>query len=169
MWDLPFSLTVEHNNVVVSLAAIYFSLHTGVVCKHCCYVARGVSRLCLHSKLYSLRCAATMALRLAMLRSAEEGVKGSSSLGPIRWTHSIAKPSPLDSVLSNVAVSQQFVLPESDRSSDTNTNEVGFGIPCLPFGGGFMELMAVPRKKVISLPFSSPNWRYKRSIFFLHI
>lgn len=105
----------------------------------------------IYSILYSLTCAATMALRrLAMLRSAE-GSNGCSPLVLVRWTYSIAKPSPLDSVLSNTVVSPQFVLPESDRSSDTN----GFGFPCLPFGGGSMELMAVPRKKVFLLSISS--------------
>lgn len=88
-----------------------------------------------------------MALRLAMLKSIK-GYGGYSSLGINRLTHSLAIPSPTDGLFSPTTKSPQCVLPESDQISYSESNGAGLGFPCLPFIGGSMELMAVPRKKV---------------------
>ncbi|KAL8104647.1 uncharacterized protein LOC141717971 [Apium graveolens] len=88
-----------------------------------------------------------MALRLAMLKSSK-GTGGYSSFGINRLTHSIAIPSPIDGLFIPTTKSPQCVLPESDQISNSESNGAGLGFPCLPFVGGSMELMAVPRKKV---------------------
>lgn len=79
-----------------------------------------------------------MALRrLAVLKYTK-----TNNIYPLRWTHSLAKPSlPLD-IFPNTLLPMQFILPESDPRA----------FPSLPsYGGrgsGSMDLMAVPRKKV---------------------
>ncbi|KAH7833655.1 hypothetical protein Vadar_008479 [Vaccinium darrowii] len=92
-------------------------------------------------------CAPTMALRTTMLKSARELMM--SVYGPIRWAHTIAaQPPPLDVSMSPVAVTGPFVLPEHGRDSEYSNGNVGFEFPSFTFGGGSMELMAVPKKKV---------------------
>ncbi|KAI7996367.1 TORTIFOLIA1-like protein 3 [Camellia lanceoleosa] len=101
--------------------------------------------------LHILTCAATMALRMATLKSA--GEKMGCAFGLRRWTHSIAQPPPLDTPMSHTTVSSPLVLPEHDHDSinnNNNNNNVGFEFPSFCFGGGSMELMAVPKRKVIS-------------------
>ncbi|KAF7112875.1 hypothetical protein RHSIM_Rhsim05G0092000 [Rhododendron simsii] len=89
-----------------------------------------------------------MALRAATLKSA--GEKMMSAFGPIRWAHAIAsQPPPLDSSIGHAAVTAPFVLPELDRDAVDNNGNVEYGFPSFSFGGGgSMELMAVPKKKV---------------------
>ncbi|KAG5548268.1 hypothetical protein RHGRI_013839 [Rhododendron griersonianum] len=89
-----------------------------------------------------------MALRAATLKSA--GEKMMSAFGPIRWAHAIAaQPPPLDSSMGHAAVTAPFVLPELERDSVDNNGNVEYGFPSFSFGGGgSMELMAVPKKKV---------------------
>lgn len=81
-----------------------------------------------------------------MLKSSK-GTGGYSSFGK-RLTHSLAIPSPTDGLFTPTSKSPQCVLPESDQISYSESNGAGLGFPCLPFVGGSMELMAVPRKKV---------------------
>ncbi|CAL5421012.1 unnamed protein product [Camellia sinensis] len=95
--------------------------------------------------LHILTCAATMALRMATLKSA--GEKMGCAFGLRRWTRSIAQPPPLDTPMSHTTVSSPLVLPEHDHDS-INNNNVGFEFPSFCFGGGSMELMAVPKRKV---------------------
>ncbi|KAE9448431.1 hypothetical protein C3L33_19669, partial [Rhododendron williamsianum] len=89
-----------------------------------------------------------MALRAATLKSA--GEKMMSAFGPIRWAHAIAaQPPPLDSSMGHAAVTAPFVLPELDRDSVDNNGNAEYGFPSFSFGGGgSMELMAVPKRKV---------------------
>ncbi|KAI7996369.1 hypothetical protein LOK49_LG10G00052 [Camellia lanceoleosa] len=90
-----------------------------------------------------------MALRMATLKSA--GEKMGCAFGLRRWTHSIAQPPPLDTPMSHTTVSSPLVLPEHDHDSinnnNNNNNNVGFEFPSFYFGGGSMELMAVPKRK----------------------
>ncbi|XP_051145601.1 uncharacterized protein LOC127261335 [Andrographis paniculata] len=83
-----------------------------------------------------------MAWRMAMLRSAREG-----ALGVRRWGHTAAQPAPLqaaiDAPINNTTTLPPLVLPE-----DGNDCRIGLEFPNLPFVGGSMELMAVPKKKV---------------------
>ncbi|KAG5539575.1 hypothetical protein RHGRI_019941 [Rhododendron griersonianum] len=89
----------------------------------------------------------TMALRAATRKSA--GKKMMSAFGPRRWAHAIAvQPPPLDSSMGHAAVTAPFVLPELDRDSVDNNGNAEYGFPSFSFGGGSMELMAVPKKKV---------------------
>ncbi|XP_062023321.1 uncharacterized protein LOC133739552 [Rosa rugosa] len=81
-----------------------------------------------------------MALRVGMLRSGRDHL--ASIFGFRRWTHIAAMPPPsLFGSVQNRIASPHFVLSEFDREADT-----GFGFPSISFGG-FMELMAVPKRK----------------------
>ncbi|XP_052184544.1 uncharacterized protein LOC127796435 [Diospyros lotus] len=92
-----------------------------------------------------------MALRMAMLKGAMEDM--AYALGLRRWAHAIAQPAPIDASISHPPLSTPLVLPEFHRDSITNKNyesDVSFQFPSfsLGCGGGSMELMAVPKKKV---------------------
>lgn len=89
-----------------------------------------------------------MALRLAMLKSA--GGTAGWTLPFRRWAHATALPLPLDTAISSQIPSPPLVLPEFDRNGDTTNynNNSEFGFPSFSFAGS-MELMAVPKKKVI--------------------
>ncbi|KAL6983456.1 hypothetical protein U1Q18_016842 [Sarracenia purpurea var. burkii] len=93
-----------------------------------------------------------MALRMATLKCAVK--KMGYALGPIRRGHTIAaaaaaaKPPPLERVMNHSAFSSQLILPELDRNSESSNNNFGFEFPMSTFGGGLMELMAVPKRKV---------------------
>nr|XP_034906692.1 uncharacterized protein LOC118043018 isoform X2 [Populus alba] len=92
-----------------------------------------------------------MALRLGMLKCAAEGKNG-CRLGIRKWTHLVAMAPPLDGALECSIASPQFTLPEFDANQDTsdNSSDFGFTFPGFSFGGS-MELMAVPKRKVIRL------------------
>ncbi|XP_059655823.1 uncharacterized protein LOC132302853 [Cornus florida] len=87
-----------------------------------------------------------MAFRVAM-QSSVLGNMG-CKLGFRRWTHAIISQSaPLDSAINNpTTVSPPLVLPESHRDSWNNNTE--FEFPSFSFGGGSLEVMAVPKRKV---------------------
>lgn len=93
-----------------------------------------------------------MALRLAMLKSA--GGTAGWTLPFRRWGHATALPLPLDTAISSQIPPPPLVLPEFDRNGDTTNynNNSEFGFPSYSFAGS-MELMAVPKKKVILLFF----------------
>ncbi|KAK2972429.1 hypothetical protein RJ640_003855 [Escallonia rubra] len=86
-----------------------------------------------------------MALRMAIQRSAQGNI--GCTLGLRRWNHTIAQPAPFDSLMSHIAIAPQLVLPEIDERSEASNSAIGFEFPSFPFGGGSMELMAVPKKK----------------------
>ncbi|KAM7523533.1 hypothetical protein LguiA_013435 [Lonicera macranthoides] len=67
-------------------------------------------------------------------------------LGFRRYYHShiIPQRPPPPAIDFASAVNPSFVLPEFDRS----LKGIGFGFPSFSFGGGSMELMAVPKRKV---------------------
>ncbi|KAH0671636.1 hypothetical protein KY284_022723 [Solanum tuberosum] len=82
-----------------------------------------------------------MASTVAKLRSSPNFINGLR-----RFSHAISIPPPLDSTIYlQTASSPSLVLPEHDN----NNNNIGFMVPNSPFLGGSMELMAVPKKKVI--------------------
>ncbi|KAL0421031.1 UNVERIFIED_CONTAM: hypothetical protein Slati_3126000 [Sesamum latifolium] len=85
-----------------------------------------------------------MALRVSMLKS--RAGKADCTLGGIRrLAHALAQPVPLDTAITH-QINTAFpplVLPENHEYKDTGAN-----FPNLPFLGGAMELMAVPKKKV---------------------
>ncbi|KAJ4850740.1 hypothetical protein Tsubulata_019305 [Turnera subulata] len=91
----------------------------------------------------------TMALRQGMLKAASSGGNSCTSLFR-RCNHVAAMPPPLDASLHQAAVSSPpLVLPEFDPSPDADSsNNFRFGPPSFFSGGGSMELMAVPKKKV---------------------
>ncbi|MBA0548011.1 hypothetical protein Golob_019135 [Gossypium lobatum] len=93
-----------------------------------------------------------MASRLAMLKHSAATDYG-SFLGLRRWIHASALPPPLGAPIGHPPPSQSLVFPESDQTPESNNNRnigfgFGFGFPSFPLGGGSMELMAVPKKKV---------------------
>ncbi|KAK4430023.1 hypothetical protein Salat_1303000 [Sesamum alatum] len=82
-----------------------------------------------------------MALRVSLMKSKTESTLG----GVRRLAHALAQPAPLETTIShqiNTALPPS-VLPENHDYKDTGAN-----FPNLPFFGGAMELMAVPKKKV---------------------
>ncbi|KAL0296880.1 UNVERIFIED_CONTAM: hypothetical protein Sradi_6740100 [Sesamum radiatum] len=86
-----------------------------------------------------------MALRAAILRSAG-GKAGCRSGGIRRWVHSTAHPAPLQAAISNPINSTlpPLVLPENE-----NNYNIGVEIPNVSPFSGSIELMAVPKKKVV--------------------
>ncbi|KAK5817676.1 uncharacterized protein LOC108467991 [Gossypium arboreum] len=95
-----------------------------------------------------------MASRLAMLKHSAATDYG-SFLGLRRCIHASALPPPLGAPIGHPPPSQSLVFPESDQTPESNNNSnigfgfgFGFGFPSFPLGGGSMELMAVPKKKV---------------------
>ncbi|KAL3840563.1 hypothetical protein ACJIZ3_025154 [Penstemon smallii] len=80
-----------------------------------------------------------MALRAVMLKSARG--KGECAFGGIRrWTHAAAQPPPLQTSFDSN--SPPLILPENE-----NNDSIGVELPNTPFLGGYMELMAVPKRK----------------------
>ena len=72
-----------------------------------------------------------------------------SAFGMRPWVNVAAMASPLDSSLQRTIPSPPLVLPEYDTNLGVdNNNTFGFGFPSFSFGGS-MELMAVPKKKVM--------------------
>lgn len=78
-----------------------------------------------------------------MLKSAAN----SGAFGMRRWANPAAIASPLDSSIQRAITSPPLVLPEYDSNIDFDNNH-SFGFPGISFGGS-MELMAVPKKKVM--------------------
>ncbi|KAI7745515.1 hypothetical protein M8C21_019942 [Ambrosia artemisiifolia] len=63
-----------------------------------------------------------------------------------RWVHAIAQPPPLTTAISQSTLTTPMVLPEFERSTDTNHNNINIGSGfCV--GPESMDLMAVPKKK----------------------
>lgn len=93
-----------------------------------------------------------MALRAAMLRSCGSCGSGSnigftSSLR--RLAHAIAQPAPMESAIGSPApTAPTLVLPEFDENVK---GDAGYGFQDITFINGSMELMAVPKKKVLLL------------------
>ncbi|KAI5659038.1 hypothetical protein M9H77_27831 [Catharanthus roseus] len=89
-----------------------------------------------------------MALRLRVLRYSGLDKECSSVIR--RWVHAIAQPAPLLSSMNHCSsTSPVLVLPEPEKPDD---------ISSFSFNHGFMELMAVPKKKTSeSLMFSLFN------------
>lgn len=89
-----------------------------------------------------------MALKMAIQRSTRVNVAG---LLGLRWTHATALPPPLDLCIDLKIALPPLILPEFDRQPVVNLDNkgyVGFGLPSFSFGGS-MELMAVPKRKVL--------------------
>nr|KJB07952.1 hypothetical protein B456_001G055100 [Gossypium raimondii] len=113
-----------------------------------------------------------MASRLAMLKHSAATDYG-SFLGLRRWIHASALPPPLGAPIGHPPPSQSLVFPESDQTPESNNNSnigfgfgFGFGFPSFPLGGGSMELMAVPKKKV-RMFFKIKRWfRMEMFIFY---
>lgn len=83
-----------------------------------------------------------MAFRTAALKTSSSGLMTVLR----RWAHAAAQPAPMNSLIAPPIPSPTFVLPEHDQQ--TPNNDIGFGsqssVPVLS-----MELMAVPKKKVL--------------------
>lgn len=98
------------------------------------------------SQVTAVVCKFTLLRGPTMLRSA--GRKADCTLGGIRrWAHAFAQPAPLGTVINHPinTTLPPFVLPENH-----DDNKMGADFPNLPYSGGAMELMAVPKKKVKS-------------------
>jgi hypothetical protein len=67
-----------------------------------------------------------------------------------RFSHVMSLPPPFDEPIHSGLSSPPFVLPESNQNPDNNNIGFGFEFPSFSFGGGSMELMAVPKRKVLS-------------------
>ncbi|KAL7091370.1 hypothetical protein ACP275_12G101300 [Erythranthe tilingii] len=84
-----------------------------------------------------------MTLRLSMLRSADR--KAEYALGGIRrFAHALAQPAPLETAITHRinTTSPPLALPENHDDKNTRVE-----FPNLPYFGGAMELMAVPKRK----------------------
>lgn len=89
-----------------------------------------------------------MALKMAMQRSTRVNIAG--TLG-FRWTHAVTLPPPLDGCIDHKTALPLLILPEFDRwpvENPGNKGDNSFGVPSFSCGG-FMELMAVPKRKVL--------------------
>uniref|UniRef100_A0A2N9J8R1 Uncharacterized protein n=1 Tax=Fagus sylvatica TaxID=28930 RepID=A0A2N9J8R1_FAGSY len=65
-----------------------------------------------------------------------------------RFSHVMSLPPPFDAPIHSGLSSPLFVLPESNQNPDNNNIGFGFEFPSFSFGGGSMELMAVPKRKL---------------------
>lgn len=83
-----------------------------------------------------------MALSLGLRRSVSYDICFDSVCR--RWTHALALP--FNSLLECSVTKPQSVVPENDIENQKNGIEIE--LPIFAFGGS-MELMAVPKKKVV--------------------
>ena len=104
---------------------------------------------------YSSGFGGKMAFRVAAQRMSQ-GNAG-CFFGLRRLTHGLAIPAPISNVIDPV-ISPSLSLPEAD--SDFSCQFPGFAS-----GSGSMELMAVPKKKVLTYSLNFPKFCFEKNLF----